>query len=66
DIARVPFDEMTRTDDAERSAAIRARVVAARERQGARFADAAMRVLAIAAWSGSTAAPLDRWRNTVQ
>ncbi|MHB8202044.1 MAG: YifB family Mg chelatase-like AAA ATPase [Acidithiobacillus sp.] len=42
DIARVPFDEMTRMDDAERSAAIRARVVAARERQRARFADAAI------------------------
>ena len=37
EIARVPFDEMVRYDGAERSAAIRERVVAARERQHRRF-----------------------------
>ncbi len=37
EIARVPFDEMVRYDGAERSAQIRDRVVAARERQRARF-----------------------------
>jgi magnesium chelatase family protein len=40
EIARVPFDDMVRYDGAERSAQIRARVVAARERQRARFAGA--------------------------
>lgn len=39
EIARVPFDEMARTEHAERSAAIRQRVIAARERQRARFKD---------------------------
>jgi magnesium chelatase family protein len=38
EIARVPFDEMVRYDGAEHSAQIRERVVAARERQRARFA----------------------------
>jgi magnesium chelatase family protein len=37
EIARVPFDEMVRYDGAEHSAQIRARVVAARERQRVRF-----------------------------
>ena len=37
EIARVPFDEMVRYDGAEHSAQIRDRVVAARERQRARF-----------------------------
>lgn len=37
DIARVPFDDMVRYDGAEPSARIRERVVAARERQFARF-----------------------------
>jgi magnesium chelatase family protein len=37
EIARVPFDEMVRYDGAEHSAQIRERVVAARERQRARF-----------------------------
>ena len=39
EIARVPFDDMVRYDGAERSASIRARVVAARERQRTRFAE---------------------------
>ena len=39
EIARVPFDDMVRAERAERSAAIRERVLAARERQRARFAD---------------------------
>ncbi len=39
EIARVPFDDMVRYDGAERSATIRQRVVAARERQCARFAE---------------------------
>ncbi|MBV8499727.1 MAG: YifB family Mg chelatase-like AAA ATPase, partial [Candidatus Eremiobacteraeota bacterium] len=38
EIARVPFDDMVRYEQAERSAAIRARVVAARELQSRRFA----------------------------
>lgn len=38
EISRVPFDEMVRTDPAERSETVRERVVAARERQSARFA----------------------------
>lgn len=38
EIARVPFDDMVRTESAERSAAVRERVVAARERQHRRFA----------------------------
>ncbi len=38
EIARVPFDDMVRRENGERSANIRARVVAARERQRARFA----------------------------
>ncbi|HTA40730.1 MAG TPA: YifB family Mg chelatase-like AAA ATPase [Candidatus Acidoferrales bacterium] len=38
EIARVPFDDMVRRENGERSATIRARVVAARERQRARFA----------------------------
>jgi len=37
EVSRVPFDDMVRTDGAERSAAIRARVLAARERQRQRF-----------------------------
>ena len=37
EIARVPFDDMVRRENGERSANIRARVVAARERQRARF-----------------------------
>ncbi|MBV9271822.1 MAG: YifB family Mg chelatase-like AAA ATPase [Candidatus Eremiobacteraeota bacterium] len=37
EISRVPFDEMVRDDRAERSASIRERVVAARERQQQRF-----------------------------
>ncbi len=39
EIARVPFDDMVRTDAAERSDSIRARVIAARERQQLRFED---------------------------
>jgi magnesium chelatase family protein len=42
EIARVPFDEMVRYDGAEHSAQIRERVVAARDRQTARFAGAAL------------------------
>ncbi len=42
EIARVPFDDMVRRDGGEHSAAIRARVVAARERQLARFAGTAI------------------------
>ncbi|HEY9084653.1 MAG TPA: YifB family Mg chelatase-like AAA ATPase [Candidatus Tyrphobacter sp.] len=38
EVARVPFDDMVRIDNAERSAGIRSRVVAARERQQHRFA----------------------------
>ncbi len=41
EIARVPFDDMVRYDSGERSANIRSRVMAARERQRARFADTA-------------------------
>jgi magnesium chelatase family protein len=37
DVARVPFDDMVRRESGERSSAIRARVIAARERQRARF-----------------------------
>ncbi len=37
DVAPVPFDDMVRVDGAERSSAIRARVVGARERQEHRF-----------------------------
>lgn len=37
EIPRVPFDDMVRRENGERSANIRARVVAARERQRARF-----------------------------
>lgn len=37
EVARVPFDDMVRSERAERSATIRERVVAARERQLARF-----------------------------
>lgn len=40
EVSRVPFDDMVRTGQAERSAAIRERVIAARELQRARFADA--------------------------
>lgn len=40
EIARVPFDDMVRYDGAERSAEIRRRVVAARERQQSRYAGA--------------------------
>jgi magnesium chelatase family protein len=39
EIARVPFDDMVRTERAERSTAIRERVLAARERQHVRFKD---------------------------
>jgi magnesium chelatase family protein len=42
EIARVPFDDMVRYDGAERSARIRERIVAARERQRARFAGTAL------------------------
>jgi magnesium chelatase family protein len=38
EIARVPFDDMVRREAGERSSQIRARVVAARDRQRARFA----------------------------
>jgi len=38
EIARVPFDDMVRYDGAEHSSQIRGRVVAARERQRARYA----------------------------
>jgi magnesium chelatase family protein len=38
EVSRVPFDEMARPEHAERSAVIRERVVAARERQRLRFA----------------------------
>jgi len=37
EVSRVPFDDMVRTGGAERSATIRARVLAARERQRTRF-----------------------------
>lgn len=37
EIARVPFDDMVRSERAERSSAIRDRVIAARERQRERF-----------------------------
>jgi magnesium chelatase family protein len=40
EIARVPFDDMVRYDGAEHSSRIRERVVAARERQRARFGGA--------------------------
>ncbi len=39
EIARVPFDDMVRTEHSERSSAIRDRVVAARQRQRERFDD---------------------------
>ena len=42
EIGRVPFDDMVRIEGAERSASVRARVVAARERQRARFAENAI------------------------
>jgi magnesium chelatase family protein len=42
EIARVPFDDMVRYEGGERSASIRARVMAARERQRARFAETAL------------------------
>ena len=42
EVSRVPFDDMVRADGAERSAAIRARVLAARERQARRFAGTAL------------------------
>jgi magnesium chelatase family protein len=42
EIGRVPFDDMVRYDDAEPSVRIRERVVAARERQRARFAGTAL------------------------
>jgi magnesium chelatase family protein len=42
EIARVPFDDMVRYDGGEKSASIRDRVVAARERQHARFADSSL------------------------
>jgi len=42
EIARVPFDDMVRYECGERSPQIRARVLAARERQTARFAGAAI------------------------
>ena len=38
----MPFDDMVRTDGAERSAAIRTRVLAARERQRTRFKGTAL------------------------
>ncbi len=38
EVTPVPFDDLSRREDAEPSAAVRQRVVAARERQGARFA----------------------------
>ena len=40
EVARVPFDDMVRTERAEHSAAIRERVLAARERQRERFKEA--------------------------
>jgi magnesium chelatase family protein len=39
EVSRVPFDDMVRAGQAERSATIRERVIAARELQRARFAD---------------------------
>lgn len=42
EIGRVPFDDMVRDDGAESSAAIRTRVVAARERQQQRLRDASI------------------------
>jgi magnesium chelatase family protein len=39
EVTRVPFDDMARAERGERSATIRERVIAARERQRARFAD---------------------------
>ncbi len=42
EIARVPFDDMVRYESAERSAVIRGRVVAARERQGRRFSGSSL------------------------
>ncbi len=42
EIARVPFDDMVRYESAERSAVIRQRVVAARERQTGRFAGSSL------------------------
>jgi magnesium chelatase family protein len=38
EVTRVPFDDMARAERGERSATIRERVIAARERQRARFA----------------------------
>jgi magnesium chelatase family protein len=40
EIARVPFDDMVRTENSDRSATVRERVVAARERQHRRFSSA--------------------------
>ncbi|HET9392074.1 MAG TPA: YifB family Mg chelatase-like AAA ATPase [Candidatus Rubrimentiphilum sp.] len=42
EVSRVPFDDMVRGEGAERSSAIRGRVLAARERQAARFAGTAL------------------------
>ncbi|MGA8535107.1 MAG: YifB family Mg chelatase-like AAA ATPase [Candidatus Tumulicola sp.] len=42
EIARVPFDDMVRYEGGEKSAQIRARVLAARERQRARFGGTAL------------------------
>ncbi len=42
EVSRVPFDDMVRTESAERSATIRARVLAARERQRQRFSGTAL------------------------
>jgi magnesium chelatase family protein len=42
EIARVPFDDMVRYDGGEPSQRIRERVVATRERQGARFSGTMM------------------------
>ncbi len=42
ELARVPFDDMVRFDDGERSASIRCRVIAAREIQGTRFTATAL------------------------
>lgn len=39
EIARVPFDDMVRSEQAEKSATIRERVIAARQRQQVRFQD---------------------------
>jgi magnesium chelatase family protein len=42
EVSRVPFDDMVRSEGAERSATIRGRVLAARERQARRFAGTAL------------------------